>query len=77
MMRPRRGSVIAVFSLLAWAATASAEGWYLLAPNWRRDELDTNAPLPQWEQIVAVDNASQCERTRLAIMKRFEKGEKE
>jgi len=79
MMRPM---VTALF-LLAWAATASAEGWYLLAPPWRtiakpgEGELDTQAALSSWEQMGAYDTAAICENFRIAVIKRLEKLEKE
>jgi hypothetical protein len=71
--------VIATLSLLTWATTASAEGWYLLAPPWRTtiDELDTTAPLTRWEQKGAFDSALICEDSKTRIVQLLEKGEKE
>jgi hypothetical protein len=82
-MIPGRASLLLALSLLTSAATAYAEGWYLLAPPWRtsikegEDELDTMAPLTKWEQTGAYDTARNCEYVRLGIVKSLEKGDKE
>jgi hypothetical protein len=55
--------------MLASAATAYAEGWYLLAPPWN----DTNAPLMKWQQIGAFDTAQSCEHSKLGIIEGLEK----
>ncbi len=79
----RRALLLVAFSLLTSAATAHAEGWYLLAPPWRtaikegEDELDTKAPLTRWEQIGAFDTAQICENSKHGIIERLEKGDKE
>ena len=79
----RTATLIVAFSLLASAAPAYAEGWYLLAPPWRteikegEDEFDTMAPLTRWEQKGAYDTARTCEYVRLGIIKSLEKGDKE
>jgi hypothetical protein len=84
MMRAVRNSTLLVaLSLLTSAATAYAEGWYLLAPPWRtsikegEDEFETMAPLTRWEQKGAYDSARTCEYVRLGIIKSFETGDKE
>jgi hypothetical protein len=75
MMRlARKASLLVALSLLISAATAHAEGWYLLAPPWRtaikpgEDEFDTQAPLTKWPQIGAYDTARACENYRLATI---------
>jgi hypothetical protein len=67
----RRWTCIALVALclLTSAATAYAEGWYLLAPPWN----DTNAPLMKWQQIGAFDTAQICEGSKLRILEGLEK----
>ena len=80
-----KGGVLCVTAclLLTAAASAYAEGWYLLAPPLRtptkegEDEFETTAPLTKWEHKGAYDNARTCEHFRLGIIKSLEKGDKE
>ncbi len=76
--------VASMLCLLAVATlAASAGGWYLLAPPWRtaisagEDELDTTAPLTKWEQMAAFDTALICENSKVGIIQRLEKGDKD
>ena len=59
MMRLRRSSVIAALSLVAWAATASAECAWVL---WKQFEVKTPAPMePSGSIPHAAETRVQCE----------------
>jgi hypothetical protein len=59
MMRLRRSSVIAALSLVAWAATASAECAWVL---WKQFEVKTPAPTePSGSIPHAAETRVQCE----------------
>jgi Spy/CpxP family protein refolding chaperone len=60
MMRLRRASVIAAPSLLAWAATASAECAWVLWANVEVSEQGGPYQGGRWDLISAYANTKQC-----------------
>ena len=69
MMRLRRASVITALSLLAWAATASAEcAWVLWtqladkigSPDTRADEIEFRITAAAWNITGAYKDQSEC-----------------
>src|SRR5262244_3852323 len=65
MMRPRRASVIAALSLLAWAATAQAKGAWVLWKHSYEVWVDSNKVDHRrdvaWKKIAATAAKSDCQ----------------
>src|SRR5262249_24887423 len=65
MMRPRRASVIAALSLLAWAATAQAKGAWVLWKHSYEVWVDSNKVEHRrdgaWKKVAAIAAKSDCE----------------
>ena len=63
MMRPRRASVIAALSLLAWTATASAEcAWVLWAGTEKNPRPVIEDPI-QWTPMESYGTKGECLET--------------
>jgi len=66
MMRLRRASVIAALSLLAWAATASAECAWVL---WQQS-LPPNSSQYEWDVIEGYPDHASCEQAQVGWFNR-------
>ena len=61
MMRLRRASLIAALSLLAWAATASAECAWVAWVHETRTKVTENKRSDHWDTAGASDNEAGCD----------------
>src|SRR2546429_257052 len=60
------------------ASTASAQGWYLMAPPLRDDgDPDIKRPIGEWEVMNGFDTARACESLRIQLLGHMEKKTKE
>jgi len=65
-----RSCVLLSVVLLVLPAALAAQGWYLMHPPVEEKTLRFNpqAPLRQWKQLSAHDNARECEVAKLNLL---------